>query len=140
MPNTMRKKMANTIRFLAADMVQEANSGHPGAPMGLADIAVVLGEHLNHNPKNTKWLNRDRLVFSGGHGTGLIYSLLHLWGYDVSLDDLKNFRQLAIDNEIPYFEISKGSKGGKNEEYTSCKKCDDEIVMTFAELNSLLFK
>ncbi len=99
MPNTMRKKMANTIRFLAADMVQKANSGHPGAPMGLADIAVVLGEHLNHNPKDTKWLNRDRLVFSGGHGTGLIYSLLHLWGYDVTLDDLKNFRQL--DSRTP---------------------------------------
>ena len=97
--NQMRKKMANTIRFLAADMVQKANSGHPGAPMGLADIAVVLSEHLNHNPKNPKWLNRDRLVFSGGHGTGLIYSLLHLWGYDVSLDDLKNFRQL--DSKTP---------------------------------------
>jgi len=99
MPNSMRKKMANTIRFLASDMVQQANSGHPGAPMGLADIAVVLGEHLNHNPKNPKWLNRDRLVFSGGHGTGLIYSLLHLWGYDLSLDDLKNFRQL--DSKTP---------------------------------------
>jgi len=97
--NQMRKKMANTIRFLAADMVQKANSGHPGAPMGLADIAVVLGEHLNHNPKNPKWLNRDRLVFSGGHGTGLIYSLLHLWGYDVTLEDLKNFRQL--DSKTP---------------------------------------
>lgn len=97
--NTMRKKMANTIRFLAADMVQKANSGHPGAPMGLADIAVVLSEHLSHNPKNPKWLNRDRLVFSGGHVTGLIYSLLHLWGYDVSLDDLKNFRQL--DSKTP---------------------------------------
>jgi len=95
----MRKKMANTIRFLAADMVQQANSGHPGAPMGLADIAVVLSEHLSHNPKDPKWLNRDRLVFSGGHGTGLIYSLLHLWGYDVSLDDLKNFRQL--DSKTP---------------------------------------
>ncbi|MEY3090164.1 MAG: transketolase [Pseudomonadota bacterium] len=93
--NKMRKKMADTIRFLAADMVQKANSGHPGAPMGLADIAVVLGEKLNHNPKNPKWLNRDRLVFSGGHGSALIYSLLHLWGYDVSLDDLKNFRQLG---------------------------------------------
>jgi len=91
----MRKKMANTIRFLAADMIQKANSGHPGAPMGLADIAVVLSEHLRHNPKNPKWLNRDRLVFSGGHATGLIYSLLHLWGYDLSLDDLKNFRQLG---------------------------------------------
>ncbi len=97
--NKMRKKMANTIRFLAADMVQKANSGHPGAPMGLADIAVVLSEHLSHNPKNPKWLNRDRLVFSGGHATGLIYSLLHLWGYDVSLEDLKNFRQL--DSKTP---------------------------------------
>ncbi|HIO95741.1 MAG TPA: transketolase [Campylobacterales bacterium] len=97
--NSMRKKMANTIRFLAADMVQEANSGHPGAPMGLADIAVVLSEHLKHNPKNPKWLNRDRLVFSGGHGSSLIYSLLHLWGYDLSLDDLKAFRQL--DSKTP---------------------------------------
>ncbi|HEY9129368.1 MAG TPA: transketolase [Sulfurovum sp.] len=97
--NKMRKKMANTIRFLAADMVQKANSGHPGAPMGLADIAVVLGEKLSHNPKNPKWLNRDRLVFSGGHGSAMIYSLLHLWGYDVSLDDLKNFRQL--DSKTP---------------------------------------
>ena len=97
--NMMRKKMANTIRFLAADMVQTANSGHPGAPMGLADIAVVLSEHLNHNPKNPKWLNRDRLVFSGGHGSSLIYSLLHLWGYDVSLEDLKQFRQL--DSKTP---------------------------------------
>ncbi|HHD79999.1 MAG TPA: transketolase, partial [Campylobacterales bacterium] len=97
--NIMRKKMANTIRFLAADMVQEANSGHPGAPMGLADIAVVLSEHLKHNPKNPKWLNRDRLVFSGGHGSSLIYSLLHLWGYDLSLEDLKKFRQL--DSKTP---------------------------------------
>ncbi|RLA63144.1 MAG: transketolase [Epsilonproteobacteria bacterium] len=95
----MRKKMANTIRFLAADMVQKANSGHPGAPMGLADIAVVLSEKLSHNPRNPKWLNRDRLVFSGGHGSALIYSLLHLWGYDVSLDDLKQFRQL--DSKTP---------------------------------------
>jgi len=93
--NLMRKKMANTVRFLSADIVQRANSGHPGAPMGLSDIAVVLSEHLKHNPKNPKWLNRDRLVFSGGHGSALIYSLLHLWGYDVSLDDLKNFRQLG---------------------------------------------
>ncbi len=97
--NIMRKKMANTIRFLAADMVQEANSGHPGAPMGLADIAVVLSEHLRHNPKNPQWLNRDRLIFSGGHGSALIYSLLHLWGYDLSLEDLKNFRQL--DSKTP---------------------------------------
>ena len=97
--NKMRQKKADTIRFLAADMVQQANSGHPGAPMGLADIATVLSEHLNHNPKDSTWLNRDRLVFSGGHATGLIYSLLHLWGYDVSMDDIKNFRQL--DSKTP---------------------------------------
>ncbi|WP_373073819.1 transketolase [Sulfurimonas sp.] len=94
MSNQMRQKMADTIRFLAADMVQAANSGHPGAPMGLADIAVVLSEHMNHNPKNPSWLNRDRVVFSGGHGTGLIYSLYYLWGYGLELEDLKNFRQL----------------------------------------------
>lgn len=99
MSNAIRQKMANTIRFLAADMVQQANSGHPGAPMGLADIAVVLSEHLNHNPKNPKWLNRDRLVFSGGHGTGLIYSLYYLWGYGLEIEDLKNFRQL--DSKTP---------------------------------------
>ncbi|MDK9693738.1 MAG: transketolase [Sulfurimonas sp.] len=99
MSNEMRQKMANSIRFLAADMVQAANSGHPGAPMGLADIAVVLSEHLNHNPKNPSWLNRDRLVFSGGHATGLIYSLYYLWGYGLSVDDLKNFRQL--DSKTP---------------------------------------
>ena len=92
--NAMRQKMANTIRFLAADMVQKANSGHPGAPMGLADIAVVLGEHLKHNPKNPSWLNRDRLVFSGGHATGLIYSLYYLWGYGLEIKDLEQFRQL----------------------------------------------
>lgn len=99
MSNSMRQKMADSIRFLAADMIQRANSGHPGAPMGLADIAVVLSEHLRHNPKNPKWLNRDRLVFSGGHATGLIYSLYYLWGYDLSLEDLKNFRQL--DSKTP---------------------------------------
>ncbi len=91
--------MADTLRFLAVDMVQKANSGHPGAPMGFAEIAVVLSKHLKHNPKNPKWLNRDRLVFSGGHATPLIYSLLYLWGYDVSLEDLKNFRQL--DSKTP---------------------------------------
>ncbi len=93
------QKMADTLRFLAVDMVQKANSGHPGAPMGLAEIAVILSKHLKHNPKNPKWLNRDRLVFSGGHATPLIYSLLYLWGYDVSLEDLKNFRQL--DSKTP---------------------------------------
>lgn len=99
MANAMRQKMADSIRFLAADMVQSANSGHPGAPMGLADIATVLSEHLNHNPKNPSWLNRDRLVFSGGHATGLIYSLYYLWGYGLEIEDLKNFRQL--DSKTP---------------------------------------
>ena len=94
MSNILLQKQADTIRFLAADMVQKANSGHPGAPMGLADIATVLSKHLNINPADEKWLNRDRLVFSGGHATGLVYSLLHLWGFDVSINDLKNFRQL----------------------------------------------
>ncbi|CRF48275.1 Transketolase [Helicobacter heilmannii] len=87
-------QMATTLRFLCADMVQEANSGHPGVAMGLADIAVVLTHHLHLNPKNPKWLGRDRLVFSGGHASTLVYALLHLWGFNVSLEDLKAFRQL----------------------------------------------
>ncbi len=95
MSNTMRQQMADTIRFLAADMIERANSGHPGAPMGLADIAVVLSEHLSHNPKNPKWINRDRLVFSGGHATGLIYSLYYLWGYGLTIEDLQSFRQFG---------------------------------------------
>lgn len=91
----MLKKQADTIRFLCADMVQQANSGHPGAPMGLADIIVALSQKLKHNPKDPKWLNRDRLVFSGGHASSLVYSFLHLTGYDLSLDELKKFRQLG---------------------------------------------
>ena len=109
MSNTMRQKMADSIRFLAADMVQAANSGHPGAPMGLADIAVVLSEHLNHNPKNPDFLNRDRVVFSGGHGTGLIYSLYYLWGYGLEIEDLKNFRQLdSLTPGHPEYGHTKG--------------------------------
>lgn len=109
MSNQMRQKMADSIRFLAADMVQSANSGHPGAPMGLADIAVVLSEHINHNPKNPDWLNRDRLVFSGGHATGLIYSLYYLWGYGLEIDDLKNFRQLdSLTPGHPEYGHTKG--------------------------------
>jgi transketolase len=94
MSKQLLQKQADTIRFLAADMVQRANSGHPGAPMGMADIATVLSKHLNINPADEKWINRDRLVFSGGHATGLVYSLLHLWGFNVSINDLKDFRQL----------------------------------------------
>ena len=89
------KELANTIRTLSAEGVQSANSGHPGLPMGCADIASVLWQYfLKHNPKNSQWLNRDRFVLSAGHGSMLIYSLLHLYGYDISIDDLKNFRQL----------------------------------------------
>ncbi len=90
----MLTKMANTLRILSADMVQKANSGHPGAALGLADIMAVLSLHLSHNPKNPSWLNRDRLIFSGGHASALLYSFLHLSGYDLSLEDLKKFRQL----------------------------------------------
>ncbi|GAA7820123.1 transketolase [Helicobacter pylori] len=88
------KSMANTLRFLCADMIDKANSGHPGVCLGLADVMVVLSLHLNLNPTNPKWLNRDRLVFSGGHASALAYSLLHLWGFDLNLEDLKRFRQL----------------------------------------------
>ncbi|OOE74677.1 transketolase [Salinivibrio sp. ML290] len=90
-----RKMLANAIRALAMDGVQKAKSGHPGAPMGMADIAEVLWrDHMNHNPQNPDWANRDRFVLSNGHGSMLIYSLLHLTGYGVSIDDLKQFRQL----------------------------------------------
>lgn len=90
-----RKNLANAIRALSMDAVQKANSGHPGMPMGMADIAEVLwNDFLKHNPTNTKWYDRDRFILSNGHGAMLHYSLLHLAGYDVSIDDLKNFRQL----------------------------------------------
>ncbi|WP_286784292.1 MULTISPECIES: transketolase [Pseudomonas] len=90
-----RRERANAIRALSMDAVQKANSGHPGAPMGMADIAEVLWrDYLKHNPSNPHWADRDRFVLSNGHGSMLIYSLLHLTGYDLSIDDLKNFRQL----------------------------------------------
>jgi transketolase len=90
-----RKDLANAVRALSMDAVQQANSGHPGAPMGMADIAEVLwNDNMNHNPANPTWSNRDRFILSNGHGSMLIYSLLHLTGYDLSIDDLKNFRQL----------------------------------------------
>jgi len=90
-----RRELANAVRALSMDAVQKANSGHPGAPMGMADIAEVLwNDHMTHNPTNPQWADRDRFVLSNGHGSMLIYSLLHLTGYDLSIDDLKNFRQL----------------------------------------------
>src|SRR5579863_5342065 len=90
-----RRTLANAIRALSMDAVQKANSGHPGAPMGMADIAEVLwNDFLKHNPANPRWVNRDRFVLSNGHGCMLLYSLLHLTGYDLTLDDIKQFRQL----------------------------------------------
>lgn len=87
--------LANAIRMLSVDAIQKANSGHPGAPMGMADIAeVVWRRHLRHNPKNPQWFNRDRYIQSNGHGSMLIYALLHLTGYDLSMDDIRDFRQL----------------------------------------------
>ena len=96
MANTQQsQQMANAIRALAMDAVQQANSGHPGAPMGMADMAVGLwARHLKHNPTNPQWFDRDRFVLSNGHGSMLIYSLLHLTGYDLPMSELKNFRQL----------------------------------------------
>ena len=90
-----RRHLANAVRALAMDAVQKANSGHPGAPMGMADIAEVLwNDYMKHNPTNPKWADRDRFILSNGHGSMLIYSLLHLTGYDLSIEDLKQFRQL----------------------------------------------
>jgi transketolase len=99
-----RKKLdqlcINSIRVLAIDAVQKANSGHPGLPMGMAPVAYVLWtRYLRHNPKNPKWFGRDRFVLSAGHGSMLLYSLLYLFGYGLTLDDLKRFRQL--DSRTP---------------------------------------
>ena len=95
MSNSRRRHLANAVRALSMDGVQKANSGHPGAPMGMADIAEVLwNDYMKHNPANPKWADRDRFILSNGHGSMLIYSLLHLAGYDLGIDDLKQFRQL----------------------------------------------
>ncbi|MDA0339831.1 MAG: transketolase, partial [Proteobacteria bacterium] len=97
---TLHRQMANAIRALSMDAVQQANSGHPGAPMGMADIAEVLWtQYLKHNPVNPNWVNRDRFVLSNGHGSMLIYSLLHLTGYDLPMSELKKFRHL--DSKTP---------------------------------------
>src|SRR4029077_6701749 len=92
----MSQDLTNAIRALAMDAVQAANSGHPGMPMGMAEIALALwGRHLRHNPANPKWPDRDRFWLSNGHGSMLLYSLLHLTGYDLPIDELKRFRQLG---------------------------------------------
>src|SRR6187549_1559738 len=102
--------MANAIRALSMDAVQQANSGHPGAPMGMAEIAVALwGRHLRHNPANPRWPGRDRFVLSNGHGSMLLYSLLHLTGYDLALSELRSFRQLHSKTPgHPEFAITPG--------------------------------
>src|SRR5512143_12524 len=94
MTDNLTTRAINTIRFLSADAVQQANSGHPGLPMGDASMAYVLWtRHLHHNPRDPKWPGRDRFILSGGHGSMLLYSLLHLTGYDLPLDQIKLFRQ-----------------------------------------------
>jgi len=116
---TDRKTLANAIRALSMDAVQQANSGHPGMPMGMADLAEVLyNDHLRHNPTNPQWWDRDRFVVSNGHGSMLLYSVLHLSGYDLSLDDIRNFRQLHSPTaghpeygEAPGIETTTGPLG-----------------------------
>ena len=96
------RRIANAIRVLAMDAVQQANSGHPGAPMGMADIAdVVWREFLNHNPTNPQWANRDRFVLSNGHGSMLQYALLHLTGYELSVEDLKGYSDFMKSKIVP---------------------------------------
>ena len=106
----IEKKAINTLRFLAVDAIQKANSGHPGMPMGCAPIAFLLySKIMKHNPKNPKWINRDRFVLSAGHGSMLLYGILHLTGYEISLEDLKNFRQWgSITPGHPEFGLTPG--------------------------------
>src|SRR3569623_1710787 len=111
--------MANALRMLAIDAVEAAKSGHPGMPLGMAEIAVALWDrHLNHNPRNPAWPDRDRFVLSNGHGSMLLYGLLHLTGYDLAIDELKRFRQLHSRtpghpeaSEFPGIETTTGPLG-----------------------------
>ena len=120
-----RIELANAIRALSMDAVQAANSGHPGAPMGMADIAQVLwNDHLKHNPNNPQWPDRDRFVLSNGHGSMLIYSLLHLTGYDLPIDDLKTFRQLHSKTAgHPEYGYAPGHRNDHRSLGTRLSKC-----------------
>ena len=101
-----KKKLANALRFLSIDAIQAAKSGHPGMPMGMADLAEVLwNDFLVHNPKNPNWINRDRFVLSNGHGSMLLYALLHLSGYAISIKDLKNLEN-KTDDKIQFNNYS----------------------------------
>ena len=106
----LEDRAIKTIRFLSADAVQKANSGHPGLPMGAATLAYTLWmRHLRHNPRDPKWANRDRFILSGGHGSALLYSLLHLTGYDLPLEEIKNFRQFgSLTPGHPEFGLTPG--------------------------------
>lgn len=110
MSSALQLRAINTIRFLAADAVQQANSGHPGLPMGAAAIAFTIWtRHLRHSPRNPRWPNRDRFILSGGHGSALLYALLHLTGYDLPLDEVKNFRQWgSLTPGHPEFGLTPG--------------------------------
>lgn len=118
MNSNLNEKCINAIRILSADAIQKANSGHPGLPLGSAAMAFTLWSKMNHNGKNPKWQNRDRFILSAGHGSMLEYSLLHLFGYKVSIDDIKNFRQTGSItaghpeyNHTPGVEITTGPLG-----------------------------
>src|ERR1700761_4150940 len=119
MPENLDQLCINTLRFLSVDMVQKPNSGHPGLPLDAAPMAYVLWtKYLKHNPKNPQWFDRDRFVLSAGHGSALLYSLLHMTGYDVTLDDIKQFRQWGSKTpghperlHTPGVEITSGPLG-----------------------------
>ena len=113
------KQCINAVRILSADAIQKANSGHPGLPLGAATMAFTLWSKMNHNGKNPNWQNRDRFILSAGHGSMLEYSLLHLFGYKVSIEDIKNFRQISSIAaghpeylHTPGVEITTGPLGG----------------------------
>ena len=112
------RRHANALRFLAIDAVEAAKSGHPGMPMGMADIAEVLWRgHLNHDPNDPHWADRDRFVLSNGHGSMLLYALLHLSGYDLPLEELKRFRQMG--SKTPGHPEVGMTPGVRSEEHTS---------------------